>query len=212
MMSPRKKKLLFGGLVTGAVAFGAAQLVPVEGIGSNPPERYQLEAPPEVQAVLRRACFDCHSNETQWPLYSRIAPGSWLMARDVKTGRQHLNMSKWGEVDEEERQMDMETCWEQIEAGEMPKWFYVYPMHLSARLSDADKTLLKGWLLAHQQKKDGAADDEQKGEPKDEKKGEPKQDEPKVSARAPGGDDHAPPAASPEEAPKKTGPATRHRK
>ena len=42
----------------------------------------------------------------------------------------------------------MENMWEQVEAGEMPKWFYVYPMHLSARLSDADKATLKTWVEA----------------------------------------------------------------
>lgn len=181
-MASRKKKVLVGGLVTGIVAFGAMQLVPVKGIGSNPPERYKLNAPPEVEATLRRACFDCHSNETEWPIYSRIAPGSWLMARDVKNGREHLNFSKWGEVDAEERQMDMETCWEQIEAGEMPKWFYVYPMHLSARLSEADKQLLKGWLTAHQ------GQDKEKTQPET----DPAKDDAKVSVRGPAGAEAAP--------------------
>jgi hypothetical protein len=167
-MSPRKKKIIIGGLVIGGVLFAGAQLVPVQGIGSNPPERFKIDAPPEVEAVLRRACFDCHSNETRWPLYSRIAPGSWLMARDVKNGRQHLNFSKWGDVDDDERLTDMENCWDQVAAGEMPKWFYVYPMHLSARLSDADKALLKGWV-------DGAkAKAAKKDEAKVEAKGEGK--------------------------------------
>jgi hypothetical protein len=161
-MSPRKKKIVIGCLVTGLVAFGAAQLVPVKGIASNPPERFKIDAPPEVDAILRRACFDCHSNETRWPLYSRIAPGSWLMARDVTAGRQHLNLSKWGEADEEERLLDMENMWEQVQAGEMPKWFYVYPMHLSARLSDADKAALKTWVDAAKAKAKAEGKDKDK--------------------------------------------------
>ena len=159
-MSPRKKKIFLVVLGAGLVLFGAAQLVPVKGIGVNPPERFKIDAPPEVEAVMRRACFDCHSNETRWPLYSRIAPGSWLMARDVTKGRQHLNFSKWGDVDEDERLMDMENAVEQVESGAMPKWFYVYPMHLAARLSDADKALLKGWVTA--QKAKSAAQAEKK--------------------------------------------------
>ena len=105
--------------------------------------------PPEVAAILRRACFDCHTNETRWPLYSRLAPGSWLMARDVHKGRTHLNFSGWGTVDAQERADDLETCWEQVESGEMPPWFYVFPMHPAARLSPADKARLKSYFLPH---------------------------------------------------------------
>jgi hypothetical protein len=142
----RRRKILLGVVIAGVVVGGAIQLVPVQGIGSNPPERFQVDAPPEVQAILRRACFDCHSNETRWPLYSRLAPGSWLMSRDITKGRSHMNFSKWGEADEEERALDRKNAWEQIEEGNMPPWFYIYPLHLDARLSDADKAALKAWL------------------------------------------------------------------
>jgi hypothetical protein len=52
----------------------------------NPPVTGEVPAPAEVKAVLRRACYDCHSNETRWPWYSQIAPVSWLVGRDVKQG------------------------------------------------------------------------------------------------------------------------------
>ena len=158
MVSPRTKKFLRLSVIGGAVVFGAIQLVPVKDIGSNPPERYKIDAPPEVEAIMRRACYDCHSNETRWPLYSRMAPGSWLMSRDVHQGRKHHNFSEWGSVDEDERQTDRENCWEQIESGNMPPWFYIYPMHLSARLSAADKVLLKSYLMANAGKDKKSAD------------------------------------------------------
>ena len=129
------------------IAGVAIQFVPVKDIGTNPPDRFQIDAPPEVLAIMRRACFDCHSNETHWPLYSRLAPGSWLMARDIHRGRNHLNFSEWGDVDADERQDDLETCWEQVESGSMPPWFYVFPMHPSARLSANDKSRLKSYFL-----------------------------------------------------------------
>jgi hypothetical protein len=155
-----KKVLKFGGL--GALVVGVGlQFVPVKDIGSNPPARFALDAPPDVQAIMRRACFDCHSNETRWPIYSRIAPGSWLMARDVHNGRNHLNFSEWADVDEDERQTDLENCWEQVAAGEMPKWFYIYPFHLDAKLSDADKAALKAYFL----KGAGGGDKKPSGEP-----------------------------------------------
>ncbi|HMA79693.1 MAG TPA: heme-binding domain-containing protein, partial [Candidatus Binatia bacterium] len=69
------------------------QFVPVD--RANPPEHDQLAVPAEVQAILRRACYDCHSNETNWPWYSQIAPASLLLANDVKEGRREVNFSTW---------------------------------------------------------------------------------------------------------------------
>jgi hypothetical protein len=157
-MSPRLKKLLKLAVVAGVVGFVALQLfpakvlgIPTEEIGNNPPERFdiaQAGASPEVKAIMVKACMDCHSNETRWPAYTKIAPGSWLMARDIHNGRNHLNLSKWGEVDEDERQTDKENMWDQIEDKKMPPWFYVEPFHHDAKLTDAEKAALKGWLLA----------------------------------------------------------------
>jgi Haem-binding domain len=172
-LSPRLKKLLKIGVVGGIVVFVGLQFAPVgklgihvEEIGANPPERFKIDAPPEVEAVLRRTCFDCHTNETRWPLYARIAPGSWLMARDIHTGRSHINLSKWADADEEERQTDRENMWEQIESGAMPPWFYIYPFHLDARLSAADKALLKSYLMKDAGKKTEETKEETKEEPK----------------------------------------------
>ena len=165
-MTPKTTKRIRNLVIAGLVGFGVLQIfpakkvfgIPTEDIGSNPPARFKLDAPPDVEAVLRRACFDCHSNETKWPLYARIAPGSWLMARDVHKGRTHMNFSEWAEHDDDEKQTDLENCWEQVESGAMPKWFYVWPMHLSARLSAADKALLKSYFMKGGDKAAGVAD------------------------------------------------------
>jgi hypothetical protein len=150
------KVLLGAGIVIGAAGVGI-QFVPVEGVGHNPPDRFKLDAPPAVEAILRRSCMDCHSNETRWPWYSRLAPASWLVMRDVRKGRSRFNMSEWGDTDADERATDRENSWEQVSTGEMPPWFYI-PMHPDARLSDADKALLKDWFL----KKDDAKPEEAK--------------------------------------------------
>jgi hypothetical protein len=149
-----RKKLQLLALLLVAVGV-ALQFVPVKDLGSNPPNRFTLDAPPEVVSILRRSCMDCHSNETRWPLYSRIAPGSWLLADDVHKGRNHLNFSEWGDVDEDERQDDLESCWDQIDAGKMPPKKYIYPLHMSAKLSDGDKAQLKAYFLRNADRKPG---------------------------------------------------------
>jgi hypothetical protein len=158
-MSPRMK-LLLKVAVVGVVGFVVLQIfpakvigIPTQDIGTNPPERFPFSAPPEVEAIMRRACFDCHTNETRWPLYARIAPGSWLMARDVHNGRNHLNFSKWADTDEDERQDDLENCAEQVASGEMPPWFYIVPLHPDAKLSDGDKAILKAFFLKNKKEK-----------------------------------------------------------
>src|SRR5207237_6610356 len=82
-LSPKMKKWIRNLAIAGVVVGGLLQVFPAkvlgihtEEIGKNPPERSKLDAPPQVEAILRRACYDCHSNETKWPLYARIAPGS----------------------------------------------------------------------------------------------------------------------------------------
>jgi len=148
-----RRKLRFAALALVLVGI-ALQFVPVKDLGSNPPSRFKLDASPQVSAILTRACMDCHSNETRWPLYSRIAPGSWLLADDVHKGRNHLNFSEWGSVDEDERQDDLEAAWDQIESGKMPPLKYIYPFHMSAKLSEGDKALLKEYFLRNKKADD----------------------------------------------------------
>jgi hypothetical protein len=61
----------------------------------GPPMSAHVQVPPVVDSILRRACYDCHSNETRWPLYARVAPASWIIAEDVRAGRSDLNFSDW---------------------------------------------------------------------------------------------------------------------
>ena len=180
-MSPKVKKVLKWGVIAGVVGFGLLQItpaklfgIPTQDIGINPPERFPFDGPPEVATIMRRACFDCHTNETRWPLYARAAPGSWLMARDVHNGRNHLNFSKWADSDEDERQDDLENCWEQVESGAMPPWFYILPLHPDAKLSAAEKATLKAYFLKN--KKDDKKKDADKA---GDKEAAPAKDAPK---------------------------------
>lgn len=130
------------GLMGLAVALVLAQFVPVD--RTNPAVETWVEAPAEVLAVLERACYDCHSNETVWPGYSRIAPMSWLVANHVHEGREAVNYSTWGRYSAEERAKLLEETWEEVEEGEMPLLGYSL-LHSGARLSPADKALVRSW-------------------------------------------------------------------
>jgi len=131
-------------LIAGAVVV-LAQLVPVA--RTNPPVEQDVAAPAEVDAILRRACYDCHSNETVWPWYSRIAPVSWLVVHDTNEGRSHLNFSTWNRLSIPERSEVLEELVEEVESGGMPLPIYP-PLHPEARLTDADKTVLLAWARA----------------------------------------------------------------
>jgi hypothetical protein len=122
--------------------FVLAQFVPVD--RSNPPVGGEVAAPPEVRAILRRACYDCHSNETVWPWYGRLAPVSWLLERDVREGRKEVDFSVFGQYTEKRRNRKWTEIPAQIEKGEMPPWFYV-TVHRDARLSEADRAALIRW-------------------------------------------------------------------
>ncbi len=111
---------------------------------TNPPVIADLQARPEVKSVLRRACYDCHSNETVWPWYSAVAPVSWLLHYDVTAGRSAVNFSDWGMLAPEEQRKKMHESGESVAEGEMPPWYYL-PMHPEGRLSDVDKGIVEAW-------------------------------------------------------------------
>ena len=103
-----------------------------------------MTAPPAVMSILYRSCYDCHSSDTIWPWYSRVAPVSWLVARDVHEGRRHLDFSAWNEYPGEVRQKKLSDIAKQVKSGGMPLWYYL-PLHSAAHLSADDVTRLSSW-------------------------------------------------------------------
>lgn len=118
------------------------QFVPVP--RGNPPETAPITVPGPVRAVLENSCYDCHSNRTEWPWYSRVAPVSWLVYKDVKKGREELNFSEWGEYSDRRRNRKLEEIEEKVADKEMPLKVYL-PLHPEARLSAADAERLIEW-------------------------------------------------------------------
>jgi len=112
---------------------------------SNPPIQSDIGTSPEIKGLLRRACYDCHSNETKWPWYSYVAPASWFVAGHVDDARGHLNYSEWPAFDLEEQEHLFEEMWEMLSEGEMPLKSYTL-IHRDARLTDEERAALLEWV------------------------------------------------------------------
>ncbi|HKG21123.1 MAG TPA: heme-binding domain-containing protein [Blastocatellia bacterium] len=99
---------------------------------------------PEVEGILRRACLDCHSNQTRWPWYSNVAPASWFVIDHVNHGRRHLNFSTWTEQDRSERIGLLEEINKTVRFGSMPLDSYTL-LHPEARLSEQERAAICDW-------------------------------------------------------------------
>ncbi len=122
--------------------FAAIQLRTIERV--NPPVSSDLPASGEVKTMLKRACYDCHSNETSWPWYSYVAPVSWLMAEHVYQGREALNFSVWNSYSRGAQARHISDSILAMEQGTMPTWDYVLT-HPDAAVSAADVVDFKAW-------------------------------------------------------------------
>jgi len=136
------RRFAVGTLVALGVGLAAIQLVPVE--RTNPEVEWDVDAPREVARILRRSCYDCHSHETRWPWYSRVAPLSWWIVSHVREGRGDLNFSTWPALDLEAQELAFEDIAKQVSRGEMPLASYLI-LHPGARLSDDDRDALLRW-------------------------------------------------------------------
>jgi hypothetical protein len=125
------------------------------GIQAFPPERRNaplvggagLEAavrvPPAVSSLLRRSCYDCHSQEVRWPWWSRVAPASWLIASDVAAARHAMDFSRW---DPSRGREKLDGVCELARTGEMPPGRYTV-VHRGTRLSKTEAELVCSWAV-----------------------------------------------------------------
>lgn len=141
----KKWKLL---LLAVLVGFAVAQLF--NPARTNPPVKNDFLAatqpPAAVAASLRAACNDCHSHETVWPWYAKIAPVAWLVASDVNEGREHLNLSDWPtEPDRAIKKLDRIN--EAVDDRAMPPKKYTL-IHANARLTETQRKEILDWTDA----------------------------------------------------------------
>jgi len=133
-----KKRVILWVLIGLVVVGLLLQLIPLPGRGNNPPVSSEPNWDnPQTRTLAKRACFDCHSNETIWPWYSYVAPVSWLVYNDTMQGRSRLNFSEWNT----RSQPGVGEIGGIIQEGEMPPAIYL-PMHPNAQLTAAEKQQL----------------------------------------------------------------------
>ena len=132
------------------VAFLAVQFVrPARPTGELPGNGTIAElvpVPRNVDSLLRRSCYDCHSANTRWPWYSRVAPVSWLIARDVRHGRSNLDFSRWSIDPVREPTPEQRFRWmcDDVRRDIMPPRAYLL-IHSRARLTHLEKEVLCSW-------------------------------------------------------------------
>jgi len=137
------RKILLGVIGLVVVGFVLIQLVPYGRAHANPPVQAEPKwDSPQTRELAKRACFDCHSNETVWPWYSNVAPMSWMIQKHVDEGRSKLNFSEWHRPQREAREAA-----ETVQKGEMPEKSYL-PLHPEAILSAQEKQALINGLNA----------------------------------------------------------------
>ena len=128
------KKIVLYVVVGGIVLLGLMQLLPIGRDHTNPAVVSEPQwSIPEARALAKEHCFQCHSNETEWPWYSNIAPASWLIQFDVNEGRDKFNFSNWDTNSEE-----LDELTEVIQEGEMPPIQY-WLFHPNSHLNDQQK-------------------------------------------------------------------------
>ena len=131
------KRWLVRLVLIGATVLVAIQLVPYGRAHDNPPVTQAVEWDSNrTEKLFDDACADCHSNETEWPWYSNVAPQSWLVQRDVDAGRDELNLSELNREQDE-----IKDLIEVVADDEMPPRRYTF-LHPEARLSEAEKQRL----------------------------------------------------------------------
>ena len=104
----------------------------------------RLNVPPTVQSRLKTACYDCHSNHTNYPWYTNIQPIGWLLANHIREGKVELNFSAFGSYSKRRQLSKLKAIGGSLRDGSMPLWSYTL-IHQNAKLSNEEKQLIMDW-------------------------------------------------------------------
>jgi cytochrome c553 len=103
------------------------------------------QAPETIAAMINTSCYDCHSNNTNYPWYAEVAPISWMIANHVEEGKEELNFSEWSTFSEKRKKKKIKEMIDELEEKEMPLAGYLL-MHSEAKLSEAQTEELLTWI------------------------------------------------------------------
>lgn len=145
-----KLRLIIKILLAIVILFIAIQFIPstqnTDGQESTSDISKTVIMPSKVHSVLKNACYDCHSNNTDYPWYSKIQPVRLMMDRHVKEGKEELNFSEFGSYSTRSQISKLKGLANSIKDNIMPLSSYKL-MHKNANLSDEEKNLIINWAL-----------------------------------------------------------------
>jgi hypothetical protein len=118
------------------------------GPGGNEITR-QYAVPAEIHTILKKSCYNCHSNNTDYPWYAEIMPAGWLLSGHIRDAKRVLNFDEFASYKPDRQLLKLEGIVHEVETGEMPLPSYTL-LHRDAILSDGQKTLLVGWAESMQ--------------------------------------------------------------
>lgn len=110
-----------------------------------------LQVPDNVMTTLKSSCYDCHSNHTNYPWYSKINPVGWWLNNHIEEGKSELNFSNFAQYDKKRLDHKLEEAAEEVEKGHMPLPAYTF-VHADAELSEEQVKELVAWVKAERQK------------------------------------------------------------
>lgn len=121
------------------------QFIPLEKTNPKVDESVALHTDERVMAILKKSCYDCHSNETRWSIYSEIAPLSFGVVAHVNEARAALNFSNFKNIDEKIKQARFKRAIHTLKIETMPLESYL-AFHEEAKLSASEKKTLIEWF------------------------------------------------------------------
>jgi hypothetical protein len=145
-MKKHIKKIVFGLILV----LIAVQFVPVSYnqsetvLDSDFLKTYQV--PEQIENILKTSCYDCHSNNTNYPWYGKIQPGAWFMENHIQEGKSELNFNEWANYSDRRKKSKLKSIISQIKNDKMPIFSYTL-IHRNAKLSEKEKITITEWLL-----------------------------------------------------------------
>ncbi len=101
--------------------------------------------PDTIQHILKTSCYDCHSNNTDYPWYNKIQPVRWLLQQHIEGGKAELNFSEFGSYSKRRQKSKLKSMLSQIKDNEMPLWSYTI-IHQNAKITKKEKSKLIKWI------------------------------------------------------------------